>query len=454
MRVYRNRNTKSKHLFAQLLIFIAFWIEGVSAGSIDDAVKTVVADNAPELISSFKQFHQNPELGFQEFETAATIAAHLEKLGYPVKTGVGGTGVVAVLENGPGPVVLFRSDMDALPVKEQVEISYASTKTAANLDGETVPVMHACGHDSHSAWLMGVASVMMELKDQWSGTLVLVAQPAEELLSGAQAVLSDAIYTAVPEPDYVIAGHQMPFWPVGSVALADGYRMAGSIQMDVLIHGIGGHGSIPHLAIDPVVMASQAVMAYQSIVSRLVDQSKPAVLTVGSFQAGLANNVIPDSATLKLNLRWYDPEVKQAMLEGIRSVTDNIARMYGVPADRMPVYTIKSDVPPVFNHKTLVDRAAAAMKNMLGDDQVRLAGNPHMGSEDFHMLAGRNSDARVLMVEVGSGPADVLAEIEAGNMPVYPHNPNFYMEPEAVLYGTQALSAVLLDLMKKVPIEP
>ena len=449
MRAYRTRNIKLKHLFAQLLIFIAFWIEGVSASSINDAVKTVVADNAPELISSFQQFHQNPELGFQEFETAATIAAHLENLGYPVKTGVGGTGVVAVLENGPGPVVLFRSDMDALPVQELVDISYASTKTMANLAGETVPVMHACGHDSHSTWLMGVASVMMELKDQWSGTLVLVAQPAEELLSGAQAVLSDAIYAAVPEPDYVIAGHQMPFWPVGSVALAEGYRMAGSIQMDVLIHGNGGHGSIPHLAIDPVVMGSQAVMAYQTIVSRLIDQSKPAVLTVGAFQAGLANNVIPDSATLKLNLRWYDSEVKQAMLEGIRSVTDNIVRMYGVPADRMPVYTIKSDVPPVYNTEALVERASAAMKNALGEDQVLVAGEPYMGSEDFHMLAGKDSAASVLMVEVGSGPPDVFAAMQAGNMPVFPHNPGFYMEPGAVLYGARALSAILLDLLQQ-----
>ena len=434
-------------MITRLLMLLPFCVATVSAGDIDDAVKNIVAGSADELIATFKHFHQNPELGFQEFKTAATIAAHLEKLGYKVTTGVGGTGVVSVLENGPGPVVLFRSDMDALPVAELVDIGYASTKTTKDLAGVTVPLMHACGHDGHSAWLMGVAEVMMALRDRWSGTLILVAQPAEELLSGAHAMVADAILDIVPRPAYLIAGHQMPFWPVGSVALTHGYRMAGSIQMDVVLSGKGGHGSIPHLTIDPVVMGSQAVMAYQTIVSRLVDQSKPAVLTVGSFQAGLANNVIPDSATLKLNLRWYDPAVKDGMVEGIKAVTDNVARMYGVAADDMPTYTIKSDVPPVFNDRDLTRRAGAAMRSALGDDRVLAAGAPYMGSEDFHMLAGKDSTAKVLMVEVGSGPPDVLAQMKAGNFPAYPHNPNFYMEPEAVLYGARALSAVLLDIL-------
>ena len=205
----------SKKLLAPLLLLIPLWTTEVSASATDDRAASIVARNAPALIATFKQFHQNPELGFQEFETAATIAAHLKKLGYPVITGVGGTGVVSVFKNGPGPVVVFRSDMDALPVEEQVDIDYASSKTMENLDGETVPVMHACGHDAHSAWLMGIATVMMELKDQWSGTLVLVAQPAEELLSGGQAMFDDPLYRQVPASDYVIAGHQMPFWPVG-----------------------------------------------------------------------------------------------------------------------------------------------------------------------------------------------------------------------------------------------
>ncbi len=447
MRSHRAANRNSKHIITRLLMLLPFCVAAASAGDIDDEVKYIVAGSAPQLIATFKQFHQNPELGFQEFETAATIAAHLEKLGYKVIKGVGGTGVVSVLENGPGSVVLFRSDMDALPVEELVDIRYASTKIAEDLAGVTVPLMHACGHDGHSAWLMGVAEVMMTLRDRWSGTLILVAQPAEELLSGAHAMVADAILDMVPQPDYLIAGHQMPFWPVGSVALTHGYRMAGSIQMDVVLSGKGGHGSIPHLTIDPVVMGSQAVMAYQTIVSRLVDQSKPAVLTVGAFQAGLANNVIPDSATLKLNLRWYDPSVRDAMVDGIKAVTDSVARMYGVPDDSMPTYTIKSEVPPVSNDQALTHRATDAMKNMLGDDRVLVAGNPYMGSEDFHMLAGKNSTAKVLMVEVGSGPPDVLAQMKAGNFPAYPHNPNFYMEPEAVLYGARALSAVLLDIL-------
>ena len=437
---------RSAHLLALLLLLpLSAQVFARPAG---DTVADIVDSRASSLIKTFKQFHQNPELGFQEFETAATIASHLENLGYPLMTGVGGTGVVSVLENGPGPVVLFRSDMDALPLKELADIDYASEKTTRDLEGELVPVMHACGHDGHAAWLLGVATVMMTMKDQWSGTLVLVAQPAEELLSGGQAMLDDPQFRKVPAPDYVIAGHQMPFWPVGSVALKDGFRMAGSIQMDVEIFGQGGHGSTPHLAVDPVVMGSQAVMAYQSIVSRRVDQSQPAVLTVGAFQAGHANNIIPDSATLKLNLRWYDPVVKDTMVASIKSVTDNIARMHDVPEERMPRYEIKSDVPSVFNHADLVQRARVAMARELGEGSVLVAGRPHMGSEDFHVLAGRESDASILMVEVGSGPPDVLEAIEAGNRPFYPHNPNFYMEPDTVLYGARALSAVLLELLQ------
>lgn len=433
----------------RLFLLLTFWAGAAAAGTTDDSVKRIVNDSASSLISTFKQFHENPELGFQEFATAETIAAHLKKLGYPVKTGVGGTGVVSVLKNGPGPVVLFRSDMDALPVKELVELDYASTKVVENLEGVTVPVMHACGHDAHSAWLMGVASVMMALREQWSGTLILVAQPAEELLSGAQAMVGDAVMQDLPPVDYVIAGHQFPIWPVGSVALVEGYRMAGSIQMDVVISGKGGHGSTPHMAIDPIVMGSQAVMAYQAIVARMVDQSKPAVLTVGAFQAGLANNVIPDSATLKLNLRWYDPSVKEGMVNGIKAVTDNIAKTWGVSADSMPTYTIKSDVPPVSNDQKLVDRASVAMREILGEKAVLVAGPAYMGSEDFHLLAGNNVSASILMVEVGSGPVDVFDQMKEGRMPAFPHNPNFYMEPDTVLVGSEAFSAVLLDLLRK-----
>jgi hippurate hydrolase len=444
---YRIRIGGPVLMIAGLAAALLSWAVAASSVEIDASIKAIVADEASELISTFKQFHQNPELGFQEFETSATIAAHLRQLGYPVVTGVGVTGVVSVFENGPGPVVLFRSDMDALPMKEQVDISYASTKTVKDASGEPVPVMHACGHDAHSAWLMGVASVMMTLKDRWSGTLVLIAQPAEELLSGAKAMVDDGLEDIAPTPDYVIAGHQFPFWPVGSVALAPGFRMAGSVQMDVVLKGKGGHGSIPHLTIDPVVMGSQAVMAYQTVVSRFVDQSKSGVLTVGAFNAGTANNIIPDTATLKLNLRWYDDPVLTGMMNGITSVTDNIADAWGVPADEMPAYTIKSKVPSLFNDPTLVERATVSMKRVLGDQNVHAAGSPHMASEDFHLLAGTAANARVLMVEVGSGPPDVLARIKAGNVPAYPHNPLFYMEPETVLYATQAFSAVLLELL-------
>jgi hippurate hydrolase len=440
-------NKRLKLLFSQILLVAGLWAHSSHAMDTTEATRAIVDEQASELLATFKHIHENPELGFQEIETARLVADHFNTLGYQVQTGIAKTGVVGVLENGPGPVVLFRSDMDALPVEELVDVPYKSKKVVKNLLGETVPVMHACGHDAHVTWLMGVASVMMQLKEHWSGTLVLVAQPAEEPMSGAQAMVNDGLLDTIPAPDYIISGHQMPFWPVGSVALAGGYRMAGADQFDVVIHGVGGHGSQPHRTIDPVVMASQAVMDYQLIVSRHINPSKPAVLTVGAIRAGFANNVIPELATLKLNLRWYEESVRDEMMKRVKLVTDNIAKMHGVSADRMPEYIVKSRVDSVFNDEALYRRAAAAMKKQLGSENVRVAGGPRMASEDFQHLGGDNSNARVLMVEVGSGPKNVLSEMEKGNLPVFPHNPSFYMEPEAVLYGSEALSAILLDLL-------
>src|SRR5439155_13301683 len=243
------------------------------------------------LIDIFKHVHQNPELGFQEAKTAALVAEEFKKLGYQTHTGIGKTGVVAILKNGPGPVVMFRGDMDALPVKEQTGLPYASKATATTATGFG-PVMHACGHDAHVTFLIGVAKVMKELRGEWSGTLVLVAQPAEELVEGARAMVRDGLYDKAPKPDFLIASHVSPLHPAGTASVRAGKRMAGTDQIDVIIYGVGGHGSAPHRAKDPIVMGSMAVIGYQTLVSRSVDPQEPSVVTVGAFQAGDANNVI------------------------------------------------------------------------------------------------------------------------------------------------------------------
>src|SRR3954447_14891706 len=298
-----------------------------SAKAVREKVIELVDRDEDRLIRVFRHLHANPELGFQEVKTAALVAKEFKDLGYEVHTGIGKTGVVGILKNGPGPVVMFRGDMDGLPVRESTGLGYASKATAATEGGGSTPVAHACGHDAHVTFLLGVAKVMSELKGEWSGTLVLVAQPAEELILGARAMVADGLYDdgKVPEPDYLVSSHVFPVHAAGTAAVRGGRRLAGTDQIDVTIHGIGGHGSQPENARDPVVMGAMAVLGYQTIVSRAVDPQEPSVITVGAFQAGDSNNTIPDSVTLKVNLRWYSPEVRGQMIEGIRRITDAIA---------------------------------------------------------------------------------------------------------------------------------
>jgi amidohydrolase len=256
-------------------------------------VAAIVDQDEPRLIEIFKHLHANPELGFQEVKTAALVAKELQELGYETHTGIGKTGVVGILRNGRGPVVMFRSDMDALPVLEETGLSYASRATGESASGSLVPVMHACGHDAHVAFLIGVAKVMKQLKDEWSGTLVLIAQPAEELIEGARAMVQDGLYEKAPPPDVLIASHVTPMQPAGTASVKAGRRNAGCDQFDIVITGVGGHGSAPHRAKSPVVMGALAIISYQSLVSPSVDPQEPSVLTVNAFQSGSANNVIP-----------------------------------------------------------------------------------------------------------------------------------------------------------------
>src|SRR5262249_30908696 len=296
-------------------------------------VAKAVAQDEEHLVKIFKHIHANPELAFQEVKTAALVAKEFKELGYETHTGIGKTGVVGILKNGPGPTVMFRGDMDGLPVREATGLPWASKATAPTERGGFVPVMHACGHDAHVGFLLGVAKVMKELKSEWSGTLVLVAQPAEEVGTGAEAMVTGGLYDKAPRPDVLVSSHVIRLYPAGAASAKAGRRMAGTDQMDVIIYGVGGHGSAPQLAKDPVVMGSMAVLGYQTLISRTVDPQEPSVITVGAFQAGEVNNVIPDSVTLKLNLRWFDPKVREQMIQGIKRITDGIATAADVPKD-------------------------------------------------------------------------------------------------------------------------
>ncbi|MBU59945.1 MAG: amidohydrolase [Alcanivorax sp.] len=441
----------SMSLWAPLAAALLLVCAGAQAATdLKERVAELAEAQGDQLESTFKHLHANPELGFQETETAKMVSKRLKKLGYKVHTGIGGTGVAAVLKNGDGPVVMFRSDMDGLPLKEETDLDYASRKQVTLDDGSKVHVTHACGHDAHVSWLLGIARVMRDTRDDWSGTLVLVAQPAEELLEGAQAMVDDGLYDKVPKPELLISAHVFPAWPSGTVAVRAGRRMAGSDQLDVTLHGVGGHGSMPQVTVDPVVMGARSVMAYQTIVSRNVDPQKPAVLTVGASQIGEANNVISETGVLKLNLRWYEKSVRDQMIEAIKRETNGIARAAGVAEDNMPDYTFKGYSEPVYNDETLARHAQGLLAEGLGKEAVMPGFPPVMGSEDFPMLVAGIEDTKTLFMEVGGGPADVVKTYMAtGKLPPMNHNPKFeIIEPRrAITTAVKANSLLLLDAL-------
>src|ERR1017187_3982048 len=326
-------------------------------------IASSVERQLPALTETYKHLHRSPELSRHEEQTSAFLAAELRKLGYTVTEHVGkyedGTqafGVVAVLENGPGPRLLIRTDMDALPVEEKTGLDYASTVKSKNAEGLQVGVMHACGHDLHMTVLLGTAREMSERKTHWHGTLMLIGQPAEEVVQGAAAMMADNLYGRFGKPDLVVSEHDNPEVPTGSIALKGGPLMASSTTITVVMRGIGGHGSRPEAGKDPVVLAAEFVMVAQTIVSRQIDPQQPAVLTVGMIHGGTKNNIIPDQVTMGLTLRTYSMAVRDAIIADVRRTAEGLAKAYGVPADRMPTVTLGESTPATINDAALAGR--------------------------------------------------------------------------------------------------
>lgn len=404
------------------------------------------------LVTIFKDLHQHPELGFMETRSSAIVAKELKTLGYDVKTGIGKTGVVAILRNGAGPTVMYRADMDANAVQEKTGVPYESKVRVTNLDGVDVPVAHMCGHDAHMTWLIGVARVMAQMKNRWSGTLVLIGQPAEELITGARAMVDDGLYTraGVPKPDYFVALHTAPT-PVGMVSARPGTAMAGTDQIDITFHGIGGHGSSPHVAKDPVLMAAQAVTDYQAIVSRTINPSETAVLTVGSIQAGTDNNVIPSEALVKANLRYFNPAVREKLIEGLKSFSNGVASFYGVAADKMPTFRMKGNSPPLVNDPAALEHVLLPLRAALGDAMVKTDVPQVLGSEDAHLLRGPYTDVPVTFLSVGvADPARFQKSMqETGQPPFFNHNNNYDVDLASIPAGAKVGSLVLMELLGK-----
>jgi hippurate hydrolase len=417
-------------------------------------IDQAVAQDSARWIEIFKDLHANPELGFMEVRTAGIVAKELKALGYAVKEGIGKTGVVGIFNNGSGPVVMYRADMDCNAVEETTGLPYASNKIVQKPDGSTTQVMHACGHDAHTTWLMGVAKVMVQMKDKWKGTLVFVAQPAEEAILGAEAMVNDGMYSThgVPEPDYLFGMHTAPI-PTGILALAKGVRMAGTDQIDVVFKGVGGHGSSPQLTKDPIVMAASAIMQYQAIVSRGIDPQKAAVLTVGSVQAGSDNNVIPATALVKINLRWFDENDRKLMIEGIRRINEGIAHAYNLPDSLMPTMTKKGWSYPLVNNDTLTAVVTNAFKTVVPDNNIIKEDKlpAVMGSEDFHHLVVHNQKKNYCYVNVGTAkPALFEAAVKQGKaVPFNGHNGDYQVDLDAIPFGVRVASAAMLEIFKQ-----
>lgn len=414
-------------------------------------VKQLAYADSLRLVTIFKDLHQNPELGFMEVRTAGIVANELKALGYTVVTGIAKTGVAGVLKNGDGPVVMYRADMDALPVKELTGLPYACTKTVRKEDGSEVPVMHACGHDAHVTWMLGVAKIMAALKKDWKGTLVFVAQPAEEAGNGAQAMLDDKMYErGIPVPDYLFGMHTWPI-PVGTVQNGFGDRFAGTDQLDVTFYGVGGHGSSPELTKDPVVMASNAIMQYQTIISRNIAAQDAAVITAGSFQAGTANNIIPSSALLKLNLRWFTDKTRGVLVDGIRRINEGIAIANNLPKELYPVMVMKDHSVPLVNNEALVNKVNAALARVM-DARNIVSNTPSvMVSENFHYLVKNNSKTvyDYMMVGTANPGLSAKAEEEGKKYPFFNHNGNYQVDLSAIPLGTAVGTTALLELFRK-----
>ena len=384
---------------------IAAALLSTSAMAAADPIAEGVGKDMPSLMALYRDLHANPELSMQEVRSAAKMAAEAKKLGFQVTTGVGKTGVVAVMKNGPGPVLLMRADMDGLPVVEQTGLPFASKVKGTSLAGVESGVMHACGHDTHMTAWVGAARRLVAMKGQWSGTLGMIAQPGEETSEGAKAMLEDDLFTRFPKPTHALAFHDAASLPAGTIGYNVGPALANVDSVDILVKGVGGHGAYPHTTKDPIVLASRIVGALQTIVSREVDPQEPAVVTVGSFHAGAKHNIISDEATMLLTVRSYTDETRKILLDGIRRLVNGEAMAAGMPADKMPVVTVREaqHTPATVNTEALTTSTAALFTERFGAERV-LKTRPVMGGEDFGRFYLADKGIESLIFWVGGVP--------------------------------------------------
>ena len=433
----------NKFQFLSLFAFSTFLLTGPvsAAGALSEAI---AADYAETLEDLFLHFHEHPELSNLEFETAKRLATELRSLGYEVTEDVGGTGIVAILTNGPGPTVMLRADMDGLPVREMSGLPYASTATQVDITGEEQPVMHACGHDVHMTALVGAARQLAARTQEWSGTLMLIGQPAEERISGARAMLQDGLYTRFPKPQYALAFHVQADYPSGKIEVPLSIVASSADSVDIVVYGVGAHGASPHKGIDPVLVASQIVVTLQSVVSRTLNPLEPGVITVGAIHGGTKHNIIGDRVHMQLTVRSDSFEVREALLDSIERVAEGVARSLGVSEDRLPevIPSATETTPPTINDEQTAQVIKSAFIEHFGDGLMVEQPRDGMGAEDFAYFVTPDRNVKGVYFVVGGTP-----EGELDTAPSH-HSPLFRIEPEpAVKSGVEAMVVGAMTLM-------
>ncbi|HET7575651.1 MAG TPA: amidohydrolase [Sphingomicrobium sp.] len=418
-----------------------------AAASLPDSIQA----DMPMLMNLYRDLHAHPELSMMEVRTPALLAGKMRELGFDVTEHVGKTGVVAVMKNGSGPVLLIRADMDALPVREQTGLPFASKVRAKSLAGVETDVMHACGHDTHITTWLATARRLSSMKDQWSGTIVMILQPGEELVMGAKAMLDDGLFTRFPKPDYLLAFHDSASLPAGVIGVTPGYALANVDTVNIDVKGVGGHGAYPQNTKDPIVLGSQIVLALQTLVSRENDPLEPAVVTVGSFHSGTKSNIISDEAKLALTVRSYTPETRKLLLDGIRRIARGEAIAAGLPEDKMPVVEIEQpSADATFNTPLLSDRLLKLFGAHFGSDRVEQT-KSIMAAEDFGRFWLADKSKQSVIFWVGGVPKAKWDAVKGDTLKLPAlHSPLWAPDAEAVIStATEAMTVAVLDILKK-----
>lgn len=402
-----------------------------------------------DLVALYQHIHTNPELSLMEVNTAKHLADEMRKAGYEVTEKVGGNGIVAVLKNGPGPVVLIRTDMDGLPIIEQTGLPYASKVRVKNRDGVEVGVMHACGHDIHMTTWVGTARVLASMKDKWSGTVVFIGQPAEEIVAGAKLMLDAGLYTKFPKPDYALALHSDPLHPAGTIGYSEGLALANSDTVDILVKGKGGHGASPHVTVDPIVLSARIILDLQTIVSRETDPLDPVVVTVGSIHGGTKHNIIPNEVKLQLTVRTTTTVTRDRVLKAIDRIAKAAALGANAPTPEVKV-SLDEFTPATYNDVALSQKCGGLFREILGAENVRGNRKPVMGAEDFSRYS--EGMTPIFMYFIGTISKE---KHEAAQKPGAPGLPGMHTDayapvPEpSIRTGVRTMSLAAMNLMPK-----